>query len=121
MAQSLSVHRAPYNVRYRTPDGEVKAIRRVPPPRLHDLVPDDVVTISQKRSDNWEAGEDVTVVGVNERHPNTLWVEDSDGKRTFLSYSDVKGQPKSRGDQEYVEEIRERKRDPIGSDYLLWP
>ena len=121
MVQSVSTSRTPYNVRYRTSDGEVKTIRRVPPSRLHDMVPDDMVTISQKRSDNWTEGSEVKVVGVSARQPNTLWVEDSDGNRTFLPYTDVRGQPKSAADRELAEEIRERKKDPIGSDYLLWP
>jgi len=121
MVQSVSVNRTPYNVRYRTSDGEVKIIRRVPPSKLHDMMPDDMVTISHKRSDNWDSGEEVKVVGVNSKQPNTLWVEKSDGRRTFLSYSDVKGQSKGESDIQFAEEIRERKQDPIGSDYLLWP
>ena len=121
MVQSVSANRTPYNVRYRTSDGEVKIIRRVPPSKLHDMMPDDMVTISQKRSDNWDSGEEVQVVGVNSKQPNTLWVEKSDGRRTFLSYSDVKGQMKGESEIQFAEEIRERKKDPIGSDYLLWP
>lgn len=113
--------RSPYYVRYRTAEGELKSIRRVPPAKLHDMVPDDVVTISRKRSDNWENGEEVKILGINPKQPNTLMVEREDGKTTFLAYTDVKSKPKSAADIEYAEELRERASDPIGSDYLLWP
>jgi hypothetical protein len=121
MAQRVSQDRTPYNVRYRTSEGDVKVIRRVPPARLHDLMPDDLVTISNKKSENWDSGEEVRVVGVSPRQPNTLWVEKSDGRRTFLPYSDVQGPPNPQSGVEFAEEIRERRRDPIGSDYLFWP
>jgi len=121
MAEKVEFTRTPYNVSYRTSDGELKKIRRVPPAKLHDLEPEDVVTISQKRSDNWDSGQEVRVVGVNKRQPNTLWVEGADGRRTFLTYSDVRSKPKSAGEAAFAEDISERQRDPIGSDYLLWP
>lgn len=121
MPESVSLKRTPYTVRYRTDEGEMKSIRRVPPPKLHNFVPEDVVTISKKRSDNWDSDEQVKVVGVSARQPNTLWVEKEDGRRTFLPYSDVRGVARSEADVEFAEDIRERRSDPLGSDYLLWP
>lgn len=121
MLKSASTTRSPYYVRYRDSDGELKSIRRVPPAKLHDMMPDDVVTISKKRSDNWENGEEVKIVGINPKQPNTVMVEKENGTRTFLSYTDVKTKPKTAADVEYAEELKERANDPIGSDYLLWP
>ena len=121
MAESVSFKRTPYIVQYRTEEGELKSIRRVPPPKLHPFLPEDVVTISKKRSDNWDAEEEVKVDGVNERQPNTLWVEKADGRRTFLPYSDVRAAARSEADVEFADEIKERRSDPLGSDYLLWP
>jgi hypothetical protein len=121
MVKGASANRSPYYVRYRDADGELKSIRRVPPAKLHDMMPDDVVTISRRRSDNWDDGEEVKVVGINPRQPNTLMVEKEDGKKTFLAYSDVKTKPRSASEVAYAEELKERASDPIGSDYLLWP
>lgn len=121
MAVKVDASRAPYVVSYRTSDGELKTVRRVPPAKLHDFQTDDVVTISRKRGDDWDVDQDVKVVGVNKRQPNTLMVEGKDGKHTFLTYSDVRGKPKNQADQALQEDFEERKRDPIGSDYLLWP
>ncbi|MEY2988772.1 MAG: hypothetical protein RJB13_2293 [Pseudomonadota bacterium] len=121
MVKGTPTNRSPYYVRYRDMDGELKSIRRVPPAKLHDMMPDDVVTISRKRSDNWEDGEEVKVIGINPKQPNTLMVEKENGTRTFLAYSDLKTKPRTEADIAYAEELRERANDPIGSDYLLWP
>lgn len=121
MSGRVETSRVPYVVSYRSSDGELKSIRRVPPQKLHDFETDDVVTISHKRSDNWNSDDEVRVVGINQRQPNTLMVEGPDGRHTFLSYTDVRGKNKNLGDEAMREELKERQRDPIGSDYLLWP
>lgn len=121
MSVKVITSRAPYVVSYRGSDGEMKTIRRVPPAKLHDFQTDDMVTISKKRSDNWESDQEVKVVGISNRQPNTLMVEGPDGKHTFLAYTDVRGKAKNQADAALQEEFKERERDPLGSDYLLWP
>ncbi|MFZ9521047.1 MAG: hypothetical protein ACO3A4_11285 [Silvanigrellaceae bacterium] len=121
MPADVKASRAPYVVSYRSNDGELKSIRRVPPPKLHNFQTDDVVTISRKRGDDWDVDNEVKVTGINKRQPNTLRVENADGKHTFLTYSDLRGKAKNQADAELQEEFNERQRDPIGSDYLLWP
>jgi hypothetical protein len=121
MAGKIEFSRAPYVVSYRSGDGEVKTIRRVPPPKLHEFQTDDVVTITRKRGDDWDVEQDVRVAGIAQRQPNTLMVEGKDGKHTFLTYSDVRAEPKNLSDLAMREDFLEKQRDPIGSDYLLWP
>lgn len=121
MSAKVEASRAPYVVSYRGADGELKTIRRVPPAKLHNFQTDDVVTISRKRGDDWDVDQEVKIVGVSRRQPNTLMVEAENGRHTFLTYTDVRGKPRNESDQALVDEFKERQRDPIGSDYLLWP
>ncbi len=97
--------------------GERQVIRRVPPPRLHTLLPKDEVTITRKRNDDWDEGDRVTVTATTDRQPNTLRVENSKGQHTFLSHREVAF--KSRNG-EGAEELA-LDQDPIGNKYLLWP
>ncbi|NBW82867.1 hypothetical protein EBR21_14045 [bacterium] len=121
MPTKVDVSRAPYVVSYRDNDGELKTIRRVPPAKLHKFETDDVVTISRKRGDDWNTDSEVKVIGVNKRQPNTLMVENAEGRHTFLTYTDVRGKARNQADAELQEDFNEKQRDPIGSDYLLWP
>ncbi|MCA2960534.1 MAG: hypothetical protein IOD12_09790 [Silvanigrellales bacterium] len=111
--------RKPYNVSY-TKDGVRQTIRRVPPPKLHDLLPEDKVTIRRTKGDDWEEGDEVTVRGVGRRQPNTLQVEGQNGKKTFLPYFDVAFKDRA-GEDVIVEDELKISRDPLGSKYLLWP
>jgi hypothetical protein len=111
--------RKPYNVSY-TKDGVRQTIRRVPPPKLHDLLPEDKVTIRRTKGDDWEEGDEVTVRGVGRRQPNTLQVEGQNGKKTFLPYFDVAFKDRA-GEDVIMEDELKISRDPLGSKYLLWP
>ena len=75
-------------------DGVKETIRRVPPPKLHDLEEGDEVTISQK-GDDWDKGDKVEIKAINARQPNTLTIEKSNGDYTFLPYDDVELKDKS--------------------------
>lgn len=121
MSAKIEFNRVPYTTSYRSIDGEMKTIRRIPPAKLHDFETDDVVTITRKRGDDWDTEQEVKVVGINSRQPNTLMVEGENGKHTFLTYTDVRGMPKNAGDEAMLADQQERQRDPLGSDYLLWP
>lgn len=111
--------RRPYMVSY-TKDGVRHTIRRVPPPKLHDYLPEDKVTIRRTKGEDWEEGDEVTVRGVNRRQPNTLQVEGPDGKKTFLPYFDVAFKDR-KGEDIIMEDEMKVARDPLGSKYLLWP
>lgn len=119
MVSELKFDRTPYTVRYQK-DGVQHKIRRVPPPKLHDMLPGDEVTISRKKGDSWDKGTEVKIKHINTRHPNTLQIEDGDGKTTFLDYMDLN----FKGREEDDIDSKDRKsiaKDPIGSQYLLWP
>ncbi|APJ04254.1 hypothetical protein [Silvanigrella aquatica] len=106
--------RTPYIVEYYK-DGEKQTIRRVPPPKLHDMEEGDDVTIARKKGDDWDSGDKVEIKGINQRQPNTLTIKKENGDYTFLPYDDVELKEKSAA--HYIREGR----DPIGSQYLLWP
>ncbi len=125
--QSAAFDRRPYKVEYYK-DGKKQSLMRRPPPKLHDGLAGDTVTITRRKNDDWREDDDVKVKAINPRQPNTLQVEKSNGEYTFLSYFDCKLQPRA-GD-EIVTDSKGRPvldsqgqpvRDPIGNDYLLWP
>ena len=111
--------RSPYKVTYYK-EGKMHTIRRVPPPKLHDAMPGDTVTITNKKNDDWQEGQTVKVKNITSRQPNVLQVEKEDGKYTFLDYRDVKLNERPPVTAETTEQA-ERDADPIGSKYLLWP
>lgn len=111
--------RRPYTVEYYK-DGKKHKIRRLPPPKLHSMMPNDVVTINRKKNDDWDAGKTVTVKAVQARQPNTLTIQDGDGNYTFVDYQDLNFNGRVSGDAIGDEEFV-RASDPIGSKYLLWP
>ena len=41
--------RKPYTITYQDLKGETKKIRRVPPPKLHEALPTDIVTLTRKK------------------------------------------------------------------------
>ncbi len=91
-------------------------IRRRPPPQLHRIRVEDEVSITRKKNDDWDKGDEVVVTGISKRQPNTLLVEKGDGTHTFLSYRDVQLESRPGGEESF-----ESEQDPIGSRYLLWP
>jgi hypothetical protein len=116
MADPIQFDRKPYIVSYIDMDGNPQKIRRVPPPKLHDALPTDKVELSRTHSDDFERGDVVTVKTISPRQPNTLKVENADGKTVFIGYNEmfVKEKMASR-DGTPPERMPER------SKYLLWP
>ncbi len=118
MASEIKFSTDPYYLKY-TQEGKAKTIRRRPPPKLHDILPNDKVELTVKHSDDFLAGKEYKVTHINVRHPNILQLENSEGQTTFASFYDLvldaegRAKPKSRdsgnGD------------DPVSSKYLLWP
>ena len=67
-------------------NGEKKTIRRVPPQKLHTMLPEDVVELKTKRSDDFLEGSDYVIKNINPRHPNTVQIKNSEGQTTFVEY-----------------------------------
>ena len=84
MADPIKFDRTPYKVVYQDLQGKLQTISRTPPEKLHDALPEDVVTLDRRRSDDFVAGEDYEVKHINPRHPNTLQLMRADGATTFV-------------------------------------
>jgi len=113
---AVKFSRAPYNVTYMDLKGEKKTIRRVPPPKLHDALPTDIVKLTRKKNDDFRAGEKLEVVSITERQPNVLQLQRSDGTRTFVDHYDIQLDRKV-AMRDGVDPLDE----PINNKYLLWP
>ena len=111
--------RTPYTVKYMK-DGVQQKVRRTPPPKLHDLLPEDKVIISRRKGEAWDAGDEVTVKNITSRQPNTLQVE-KDGRTTFLPYFDVRFSERPGAPDVIAQDDLKVAGDPLGSRYLLWP
>ena len=96
--------------------GELKTIRRVPPPKLHDMLPEDKVELNVKKNDDWDAGDKFSIKNISPRQPNTIQIEKDDGEYTFVSYYDLSLKEKL-GPGRYEDPLD----DPIKNDYLVWP
>lgn len=108
---------APYIVSWYE-NGEKKTMRRVPPPRLHQMLPTDIVELKSKRSDDFKAGEEFEIKHIANRHPNTIQLVNSRGETTFVGFhhlelkEEVAERPgRLRG---YVENSRK-------NAYIPWP
>lgn len=108
--------RTPYIVKYKDQHGEIKSIRRVPPPKLHEALPTDIVKLTHKRSDDFEAGDNFEVVNITQRQPNVLQLKNDDGQTTFIDYYDAQLE-EERAIRDGVDP-RDR---PVNNRYLLWP
>jgi hypothetical protein len=110
--------RTPYTVTYYQ-DGEKKTIRRVPPPKIHDALPTDKVELNTKRNDDFVDGGVYRVKNINPRHPNTLQLEDEEGRTTWINNHEM----------ELKEKVAPREGEenlpsydiPRRNRYLLWP
>ena len=108
-------NRTPYTVTYMK-DGQKQTIRRVPPPKLHEAMPEDLVTLTRGKNADFKAGDEMTVKSINPRHPNILQLTNDEGLSTFVDYYDVQ-----------LEEVRSMRDGvepldmPINNRYLLWP
>lgn len=109
-------NRAPYTVTYQDLKGETRTIRRVPPAKLHEALPQDIVTLTTRHNAVFEEGEDFTVKHVNPRHPNTLQLIDGDGATAFVEYHDIvlKDEVASRPGGDPRDQVRNNR-------YLTWP
>lgn len=84
--------RKPYFVTWRDgASGEMKRIRRMPPPKLHDLNPGDEATLDRRVGDDFKEGTKVTIERSNPRHPNIVKLKNEDGQTTFVPYFDLTG------------------------------
>jgi hypothetical protein len=110
--------RKPYTITYQK-DGKTHTQRRIPPPKLHEIEVGDKVTLTRRKGEDWDDGDEVKIKHISGRQPNTLQVE-RDGKVTFVPYFDMnfKGRP---GASIVDEDEKAIARDPLGSRYLLWP
>jgi len=116
VADPIKFDRKPYFVSWKDDQGNIKRIRRVPPPKLHEALPTDIVELTKSRSDDFKSGDDVTVKHINPRHPNVLQVENSSGQTTFVNYFDMDLKERvAPRDGVRPEDMPERNR------YLRWP
>ena len=114
-----SNNRKPYVVHYNDLDGNPQTIRRVPPKQLHEMIVNDKVTITKQKSEVWDEGGDVKIIRITNRQPNTLQVENEEGKRTFLPYFDVNF--KEREGEAVIFKDGKITKLALASKYLLWP
>ncbi len=114
---SIRFSRKPYTVTYKDyHTGEIKKIKRRPPPKLHDILPTDKVELTRKKNDDWLEGEEFTVKHINPRHPNILQIEKPEGPATFVSHYDLRLEERIARRPGYNPE-----EDPQNNKYLLWP
>jgi hypothetical protein len=113
---SVLFPRTPYTVTYQDLEGKVQTIRRVPPAKQHDILPTDVVTLKEKRSDDFQAGDQVDVSYISSRNPNVLQVKNNKGEATFVEYfeADLQKEVHPRGGVDVKDQ-------PRNTRYLLWP
>lgn len=116
-SKGIQFSRTPYRVTYRDLQGQMQTIQRVPPPKLHEALPTDVVVLTSGKSEVFPEGKEVTVKSINPRQPNTLQVVDSKGNTTFVEYYGMKLKKQVNEERPGVE-AREL---PINNRYLNWP
>lgn len=110
--------REPYTVTYYK-DGEKQTIRRRPPPKLHDALPNDTVTLTRSKNDDWKEGESFKVKNIQQRSPNVLQLVNEEGLTTFVDYYDAKMTIKP--EERLPEGVESKFELPINNKYLLWP
>ncbi len=120
MGRDIKFNRDPYKVVY-FKDGEKHTIRRVPPPKLHPILPQDRVELTRSKNADFKAGDRFEVKDINPRQPNVLHIQNEEGIATFIDHYDAKLMESNSdtiineaGEVEVVEK-------PIDNDYLLWP
>lgn len=110
--------REPYTVTYYK-DGEKQTIRRRPPPKLHEALPGDTVTLTYGKNDDFKEGDEVKVKSIQQRSPNVLQLVNEEGLTTFVDYYDMRLETKP---EERLPPGVESKFDlPVYNRYLLWP
>lgn len=117
--------REPYKVTYYK-DGEKQTIRRRPPPKLHDALPEDTVILTRGKNDDYREGDKFKVKTIQQRSPNTLQLVNEEGMATFVDHRDIKllTQPidRVREGRMTKDEARAAGIDlSVDDKYLLWP
>lgn len=113
---AIKFDRTPYKITYQDAQGKLQTVRRVPPQKLHPILPTDIVELNIKENDDFRAGDEAEVAYINPRHANILQIRNSKGDTKFVPYFDV----------DLKEEVAPREgvdpRDkPANNRYLLWP
>lgn len=114
--EPVKFSRAPYKVSYRDLNGDLKTIRRVPPPKLHEALPTDIVKLTRKKNDDFQEGDEFEVSAISERQPNVLQLQSSDGTKTFADFYDVALERRVA----FRDGVDPRD-DVMNNKYLLWP
>lgn len=118
----VGTDRKPYYVTWKDSDGQLQRIRRMPPPKLHDLNPGDQAILDRKLGDDFPINSEVTIEQSNPRHPNILKLKNPDGQTTFVPYFDLTGQfKKFRAVDGEISEDSAANTEYIDSSYLEWP
>ena len=113
----IKFDRTPYKVTYYQ-DGKKVTIRRVPPEKLHEALPTDIVKLTAPHSDDFPEGATYTVKGISTRQPNILQLENDNGQTTFVPYFDAELKEKKVYPRENFEDPRDN---PRVNRYLTWP
>lgn len=116
MADPIQFDRKPYFVSWKDENGDIKRIRRVPPPLLHEALPTDIVKLTKAKSDDFKKGDVVTVKHINPKHPNVLQIVNSDGQTSFVDYTDMNIKEKRA-----LRNGMDPQDLPANNRYLLWP
>ena len=106
----------PYTVVYKdSKTGDLKTVRRRPPPKLHKLLPKDTVELTSTKNLDWQDDQTYTIKHISYRSPNVIQLMNEEGRTTFVDHDQVKlMEKKGKRDIKQID-------DPIQSEYLLWP
>jgi hypothetical protein len=95
-------------------------IRRIPPPKMHEALPTDIVKLTDKLNDDFRNGGSYEVQNVNPRNPNMLQIKDKYGNTTFVPYFKTNLYQKI-ADREGMPGQPARADNPVANGYLQWP
>ena len=86
-------------------------------------MPEDVVELKRRKSDNFIDGDSVKVKHINPRHPNILKVENAQGQTTFISHYEMVVKQKVSNTTAIRDDSIDDKDSTsnIDSSYLDWP
>ena len=113
---SIRFSRKPYTITYKDlRSGELRQIKRRPPPKLHDILPTDQVELLRSKNEDWQEEGIYTVKHINPRHPNVIQVMDEDLGTTFVDYFDLEI------DEKVAFRGGDSRDDPRYNRYLTWP
>lgn len=116
MTSPIYFSRKPYTVAYKDwHTGKLVSVKRRPPALAHDILPTDIVELTQTKNVDWQEGDEFEVKHISDRNPNVLQIRNDDGEATFVDSYDVM----------LEEEVAPRGKrsldDPKKNKYLNWP